>query len=290
MMRAMNRLAAALALATATLAGARGLAFAQGPDAIFDSLTMDRHTPISTLDVDFAYVVYDEPQDVDLTVIGFTIGGQYVTPGGFGGYLSLPLSYLAVDVPFELPPFFTSDSQLAFGNFELGGLYSTSFSDHAAIVVHAGVALPTAGDDDLAASQIVASSPRYGDLVQRIPDSTWLRIGASPMGRAGKLFWRADVGLDLALDEDRTDYSPIFRINVGGGLDLGSAHLLVELVNNVVDDDTPANDEVSSTLAFGARFLAGNLRPGIGLIVPIDFDGPIFDPEFAITASLAARL
>ena len=109
------------------------------------------------------------------------------------------------------------------------------------------------------------------------------------MGRSGKLFWRADVGLDLALDEDpATEISPVFRVNVGGGVDLGSAHLLVEFVTNVVDDDS--EDEVSSTLAFGARFLSGNLRPGIAVLLPVDFNSAIFDPDFAIALSLAARL
>ena len=108
------------------------------------------------------------------------------------------------------------------------------------------------------------------------------------MGRAGKLFWRADVGLDLALKEDdNITYSPVFRINVGGGLDLRTAQLLVELVTDIVDDNI--NDEVNTTLTIGARFPSGNLRPGVGLILPIDFTGLVLDPDFALTASLAAR-
>ena len=280
----MNRLAAALALATATL-GARGLALADGPDAIFDPLTMDRYTPVSKLDVDFAYVSYDEPQDSDFTVIGFTISGQYLTPKGLGGYLSIPLSYLDVGTPLDP---LTDDSELALGNVEAGGLWSKYIGPHTAVVLHAGIALPTANDESVAVFQPAAASPRYGDLVQRIPNSSWFRLGVSPMGRSGKLFWRADLGIDLALDEDTSDISPVFRINVGGGFDLGSAHLLVELVTNVVDDNSA--DEVSSTLAFGARFLAGNVRPGIALLVPVDFNGGIFDPDFAIAFSLSARL
>ena len=53
-----------------------------------------------------------------------------------------------------------------------------------------------------------------GDFVQRVPNSTWFRAGASAMGRFGKLFWRADIGLDLALNEDDViTYSPVFRIS-----------------------------------------------------------------------------
>jgi hypothetical protein len=155
-------------------------------------------------------------------------------------------------------------------------------------VLHGGIALPTAGDDDLQIAQFLAASPRYGDLVQRITDSTWLRLGASPMGRAaGKLFWRADVGIDLALDEDNTPtLSPVFRVSVGGGIDLKTAHLLAELVTAVVDDDS--GDESASTFALGARFISGKLRPGIALILPVGFDRT--DIDFALSLSLAARL
>ncbi|HWO20529.1 MAG TPA: hypothetical protein VNO30_17285 [Kofleriaceae bacterium] len=284
----MTRLAATFVLAAAAVAGAGtgAPALADGPDTVFDPLTMDRHTPESKLDVDFAFVKYDEPTATDLTAIGFAISGQYVTPTGLGGYLSLPLSYMSVEIPLII-----DDSALALGNVELGGLYAQYFSRNAAIVLHGGVALPTASDDDAASFQPLASSPRYGDFVQRVTNSTWVRLGVSPMGRSGRLFWRADVGLDLALDEQENapQYSPIFRINVGGGLDLGSAHLLAELVTSVVNDDD-VQDESGTTLALGARFHSGNVSPGVGLILPVELNGLGFDPEFAIVVSLAARL
>lgn len=279
MLRVMKRITCALAI----VAGAAGLAEAHGPDAIFDPLTMDRFTPLSKLDIDFAYVAYDEPPETDITVLGFTIAGQYMTPRGFGGYLSIPLSYLSID-----PPLLDEDSELALGNIELGGVWSKYTSPHAAIVVHAGVALPTASDENVAAFQFLASSPRYGDLVQRVTNSTWLRVGVSGMGRSGKLFLRGDVGVDLALDEDNAaELSPVFRINVGAGVDLKSAHLLAELVTNVVSDDS--DDETASTLALGARFVSGNLRPGIAILLPVGFD-QANDLDLAIAVSLAARL
>jgi hypothetical protein len=256
-------------------------------DAIFDPLTMDHHTPLSTLDADFAYVAYDEPRDVDVTAIGITIAGQYVTSRGVGGYLSIPMSYLDANGPLLI-----NDSALALGNLEIGGLWSTFLGSETALLFHAGLALPTASDNEIAAYQALASAPRWGDFVERVTSSTWLRLGFSPMGRVGgKLFWRADVGIDLALNEDNpVTYSPVLRVNVGGGIDLGTAHLLAELVTNVLDTNPDANDNTSSTLAIGARFVSGNLRPGIGIILPIDFNAQILDPDFAITLSLAARL
>lgn len=285
---------AALALATAALAGAPGLARANPDvlfaDAIFDPLTMDHHTPLSTLDADLAYVAYDEPNNVDVTVMGITIAGQYVTSRGVGGYLSIPMSYLDADTPFG--QLFPNDSALALGNLEVGGLWSTFLGSETALLLHAGLALPTASDDEIAAYQSLASAPRWGDFVERVTNSTWLRLGFSPMGRvAGKLFWRADIGIDLALDEDNAvTYSPVLRVNVGGGVDLGTAHLLAELVTNVLDTNPDNGDNTASTLSIGARFVSGNLRPGVAIILPVDFNAQLLDPDFAIALSLAARL
>lgn len=284
----MRRFPIALAgFSLAALAAPRPAA-AEGGHSIFEPLTMDHFTPVSTLHVDLSYVKYDEPDNIDTTVLGITIGGQYVTPSGVGGYLSIPLSYLAYQV--DLPaPLGGDDSDFALGNVEVGGIYSKRLDRRASIVLHGGIALPTASDNDLAVGQILASSPRYGSLVQRIPDSTWIRFGVSPMGRTGKLFWRADLGLDLALDEDNTPtYSPVFRVSVGGGVDLGQAHVLAELVNVVTDDGS--DDETTSTFSLGVRFISGKLRPGLALILPIGFDRDAFGPDFALAFSLAARL
>lgn len=280
----MKRIAVIASLAAAA-AAVPASALAQRADAIFDPITMDHHTPVSTLNVDFAYAAYDELPGEDLTVMGFALAGQYVSRRGVGIYGTLPLSYISVDnvapqVPFE-------DSEFALGNLELGGLYSKWLSPSAALVLHAGLALPTAGDDSVAAIQSLAAVPRFGDFVQRVPESTWLRLGASPMGRAGKLFWRADVGLDLALDEDASDVSPVFHLNVGAGADLRTVHLLAELVTSIVDDES--DDEVASTLAIGARFVSGNLRPGVALMLPVGNDRGN-DLDFALAFSLAARL
>jgi len=79
-------------------------------------------------------------------------------------------------------------------------------------------------------------------------------------GRQGKLFWRADLGIDLAIDDDNNagDIAPVFRVNLGGGVDLGGVQLLGELVTDVIDSN--GGDDSASTLAFGARFVSGNLR------------------------------
>lgn len=257
-------------------------ALAHGPDAIFDPITMDHHTPVSTINIDLAYAAYDEAPGEDLTVMGVALAGQYVSRRGVGIYGTVPLSYISLENPV------IDESEFALGNLELGGLYSKYISPHAAVVFHAGLALPTASDEGVAGLQPLASVPRGGDFVQRVLNSTWLRLGVSPMSRSGKLFWRADVGIDLALDEDDpVTYSPVFHLNIGGGVDLRTVHLLAELVTSIVDDES--DDETFTNLALGLRFISGNLRPGFAVILPVGNDrgGGL---DFALAFSLAARL
>ncbi len=259
-------------------------------DTVFDPLSMDRHTPTTTVGIDFGYEQWDEPPTVDdITIFGLTIGGHYMSSSGFGGYLAVPLSYVNID------SLFIDDSELAIGNIEAGVSYAKWLRSDTAIVVHGGLALPTADDDGVGGLQAYASVPRYGDLVQRVPNATWLRLGVSPQGRSGKLFWRADLGLDLAIDDDNNagDIAPILRLNIGGGVDLGAAHLLAELVTDVIDSN--GGDDTASTLTLGARFLSGNLRPGVGLLFPLGFENQGNDGfqeylDFALLLSLSIRV
>lgn len=269
---------------------APSLAFAQkaGEEPTFDSLSMDRFTPRTTVGIDFGYEVWDEGNDQDITVIGMSVGGHVVNAAGLGGYVTVPLSY--IDVRYGIPPFVIDDSDLALGNIEVGGIFTKWLGPSTALVMHGGVALPTASEEGASALQIFASVPRYGDLVHRVIDTTWLRLGVSPMGRSGMFLWRADLGLDLELDDDdgAASISPVFRLNVGGGIDLGSAQILGELVTNIIDSDDDNGDESASTFTLGARFLAGSVRPGVGLLFPVDFDDPFIDQlDFAVVLSLA---
>jgi hypothetical protein len=256
------------------------VAHAEPGDPTFDPMSMDRHTPLTTLSFDLGYEVYDEPANTDINVMSLNIAGQFISRTGVGAYFALPLTYLDYDTPL------VEDSEMALGNIELGGIY-TKFFSRAALVVHAGIALPTAQDEDLAGLQAAGAFTRLSDLPHRVVNSTWLRLGISPMGRSGSFLWRADAGIDLALDEDSTDISPIFHVNVGGGVDLGAVQLLGELVNVFTDDE--AGDDDASTVSIGARFTSGNLRPGLALLFPIDLDAAP-DFEWALLGSLAVRL
>lgn len=275
---AMKRIALFTMLVTSI--AATPAAIAEPGDPVVDTLSMDRYTPITTLNVDLGYEVWDEDDVGDLDVMSLDLAGHFVNNRGIGAYFALPLTFVDVQTPLF------DDSELALGNIEVGGLFTKFFGD-TALLFHGGVVLPTAADGGAADFQGLGAITRMGDFPRRIQDSTWLRLGMSPMGRVGSLFWRVDAGLDLALDEDRSNYSPIMRLGVGGGVDLGSAALLAELVNVIADND--AGDDSVSTLAVGARFDAGDLRPGVGLLLPIDADQ--FEAlDFAFLGSLAIRL
>jgi len=258
-----------------------GTAAAAPGDPTFDSLSMGRLTPISTVSFEFGYEIWDEPDAVDINIFTLNFAGHFVSRRGYGGYFVLPLTYLDLDIPLVI-----DDSDMAVGNVEVGGLF-TKFFGRTALVFHGGFALPTAQEDGAAGYQFFGAFTRLSDAALHVTNSTWARLGFSPMGRSGNFLWRADIGLDLALDEDNNnEYSPILYLNVGGGVDVGSAQLLVELVN-VFSGEDDADDD-GSTLSLGARFTSGSLRPGIGLLLPIDFDGVDF--EAALLASMAVRL
>ena len=259
-----------------------GTAAAEPGDRTFDSLTMGRLTPITTFSLEFGFEVWDEGAFTDIDVYTINLAGHFVGRRGVGGYFVLPMTYLDVSSPlFE-------DSELAIGNIEAGALIAKQFG-RTAIVFHGGVGLPTAQDEGAAAFQFFGSFTRIHDVPLHVTNSTWLRMGLSPMGRARNLFWRADIGLDLALDEDNAvELSPVFHLGVGGGVDLGSVQLLGEFMN-VFADPEDDSDDTASTFAFGARFTSGDLRPGVGILLPLDFD---FAPDFewALLASLAFRV
>jgi len=263
-------------------------ASAEPSTAAVQPFSMDRLTPESAFRVDVGYEVWDTPPGVnDITVLSFDVGGHFVARNGAGAYLSLPLSFLSIDTILG------DESELMVGNLEVGGLYAMRLKHDIALVLHGGVALPTASDSEDAlipgVFQAYASVPRYGDLVQRIVDSTWLRLGGSAMGRMGPLFWRGDLGLDIALDDDNLDaISPVFRLNVGGGVDLGAVQLLGELVTNVYDSD---DDDSASTFTLGARFSAGNFHPGVALVLPLGQERADLDYlDMAILVSLATTV
>lgn len=283
---------ALLLISGPAVAGKKGRNPLPPADAVHDFHTTDRLTPATSFGIELGFEPWDSDnfQPID-TVVGFDLGGHFVSTMGVGGYVVVPVSMISIDDTLLTD----EDTATMLGNIEVGGLYALPVAKTTDVVFHLGVALPTASDDDLIdESQGLASTPRYGDLVQRWPHATYLRIGASPMGTFGPIFWRADLGLDFEIADDddmATDISPIVRVNVAGGVDFGPVDATVELVTNVTNPDDDNADETASTLALGARYDGGTIFPGLALIFPVGFDDPIDSYlDLAIAVSLTARL
>lgn len=257
-------------------------------DRVHDFHSLDRHTAQSTFGFALGYEIWDDNAFIDEGV-GIEIAGHFVSTTGIGGYLVLPLSYIQLEDPLNI---LEEDSELALGNLELGGMFVSPVGADMDLIFHGGVALATADDDGAGGAQALASVPRPGDLVLRWPNTTWLRLGFSPMGRAGIFFWRVDLGLDVELDDDDgagADISPVLHVSAGGGVDLGKADITAELVNVFDDTDDDNDDESSSMLALGARFGAGSTYPGIALMLPVG-DQDIEALDFVLAFSLTARM
>ncbi len=291
----MSEFKASLVLVTAavvapTVATAEPL---RDADRVHDLHSSDRLTPVTTVGFGLGYEIWDGDTPGDPTILGFDVSAHVVSDAGAGGYVVLPLSYLSYADTVIGPLVIEGESEVALGNIEVGGLYVSPLGRRADLIVHGGLALPTADDDGVGAFQALASVPRYGELAQRIPNATWLRLGVSPMGRGGPVFWRVDVGLDLMLDDGdgmAADISPIFRVNLAGGIDLGKADLSAELVTNITDPEDPDADESASTFTLGVRFQGESVQPGFAIVVPVGFDDLADNLELALAFSLVGHM
>ena len=206
---------------------------------------------------------------------------------GWGVYGSLPVARSMSD----------GESTSAIGNVDLGLLYVVE-SPVLSLVFRGGIALPTA-DDDAAGfvTNYFASWARLTDIAQAIPNVTYARFGFSPLFHANHLFLRADLGVDVAISkgDEVTGLEPdtLLRLNIGGGLDLGSVAIMAELVNMATTEDF---DEISAeeedfvhTFAVSARYMGPMLQPYFAVGMPVDTFG-LDAVDFFIGAGLQVAL
>jgi hypothetical protein len=217
--------------------------------------TLDRQSPTSTVSLDASVV-----RTRDETAIGGDLWAHYVHSSGIGGYLAFPVTYVALDGP----------DQTALGNAEGGVLYAHALGEKLHVVAHAGVAYDYE-HQGIAPVQYVAALARQGDLVQRWGFTTWLRFGASALGRDGHLFWRADGGVDLMLDDHEgmgLAIGPIARIGAGAGYSSGPYQFAVELVGMHTDAPTTI-DRTIAMIAVSAAHRVGRWQPGFAVVAPV---------------------
>jgi hypothetical protein len=237
-------------------------AAAQEPttDTPFPTLaTLDRQTDHTSFNSSLGMSFYGDGGP-DLGV-RWDLYGQYVAAQGFGGYLSLPVSYASGN----------DESESGVGNLEIGGLYVAPAGATTDVIVRGGLAIDTSSEDD-AFLHLFTLVPRMTDLVTVASDMTWLRFSASPLHRQGKLFVRADVGLDIAVDEpEGSDIDPFFRVNLAAGVETGAVTVAGELVTiGTTGDVDEGEDRFLHTLALSVSGAAGGVRPYGALILPVE--------------------
>jgi hypothetical protein len=177
---------------------------------------------------------------------------------GFGGYGVVNINYVSAD----------GDSETGIGNLEVGGLYVLPGSTP--IILRGGLVLATADEDD-ASPNVVGFLARFNDLPQNFASTTWLRLSGHPIIRSGNLFFKADVGLDIPIDDDDTGIDTLVRLNVGGGIETGGVAIMGELVNVYSTDDDLLGDQLVNTIAVTARFMqGGQFQPAVTLMLPLD--------------------
>ncbi len=174
------------------------------------------------------------------TLARLGVHGQWVNARGYGGYASLPL--LRVEA--------NDYAQSALGSLELG-LVSGRGRGTLRNVVRVGMVVPTAQSPFLPGGGVAA----WGTLVRPSDyatgvSGTWLRLSTSPMLARGRWLARADVGVDVALD-DATDFAGIGRANLGIAAVLGQHQLGVEGTFQVLAGDGFA--EYSHTVGLSYR-------------------------------------
>ncbi len=201
----------------------------------------------------------------DATGYRLDLHGQLITLGGIGGYATIPVLFGSVDTGNG------SESDSAVGNLELGALYALQLPLQT-VVLRGGIALPTNRSDDFNTDYAVLLN-LFSDLTNLAlvaPKTTTLRLSASVGGQTGLFYYRGDLGADLFLDSPGNNPDPILRINVAGGLDLGSAAAGIELVTLANTDDTTGNESFVHTLALTGRYTQGPVRPGLAIGFPLD--------------------
>jgi hypothetical protein len=241
-------------------------------------VTLDRQDDSSRLGGELSYLFLPN-NNGGATSMRFDLHGQYVTPTGVGGYISIPFAYLSGG----------NQSDQAVGDLDVGAIYAVRLANpNTKLFLHGGLTLPTM-KNSVTSAEIdgVASGARLSDVYLAVPEGTSLRLAISPTMRSGQLFLRGDFGLDANLSAaSGTDISTVLRFQFGAGIDFGTAALMVESTNLYA---TRNNGGWINTAALSARFDAGTVYPYAALVIALDDDARATMDE-ALTVGLEGRL
>lgn len=199
----------------------------------------------------------------DGSLTHYRLGGQYVSPDGFGGFFAFSGARAGEG----------DDEEWGASNLEVGGLYrgDNLGGGNAAVTFRVGLVLPTADEDDddgQLINTITLLRYRPSDLITAPPDMTSARIAVAPTWRTGDFFLRGDLGVDLVIDQpdESSEIDPIYHLDVAAGVrkDRISGALGISTVGSTGDED----EGHFHAFTVGGQYDAGPVTPHLSVAVP----------------------
>jgi hypothetical protein len=241
--------------------------------------TLDRTADDSGVSADLSLVIPDGDFSMDGFATRLDLQGQYVAPQGYGGYANIAISkaFMSTDQADVQGLVDEINDQTAIDNIELGGLYHRRLDNGIDLAGHVGLVLPTASDKAGFLVNALTGQRRLADIAQILPDTMWLRLGATPTMHFGDFFVRADVGADIPVDdtsgegEDAINVDPLIRASVGAGYQRDRLSATAELVNVASTGDADdLGDRFEHTAAVSAQYDLGAVAPSVAFVMPLD--------------------
>jgi len=231
-------------------------------------LTLDRMDGTTRFGIQVGWDKLDQTSLSNGFLMRYEPYGQYVLPGGAVGlYGQVPISHT-----------FNSNGPDSGGlaNIDIGGFFMPMHNQD--LILRGGLILatgPGTGNTD-AVSNIVANYERMTDLLQVAPGFTTIRLSASTLQQKDMLFFRADVGFDLAVDKPAAATTNVyFRGNAALGIRATGVDVTLELVNIAAVNGTVRSgslaDRFFHTAGFSLR-TQGENQFHIGSVFPLDSD------------------
>jgi hypothetical protein len=201
---------------------------------------------------------------------------RHVDRSGWGAYLNLSGSQAMVNAGMfdgqrvEKNQMSSAQSEGGVGNLEVGALRAFRRGEPLKLVAKAGLVLPTASREAATAS-FAAIQPRVTDFATATHSLLWTRMSVSPIGRVGDFFYRADVGLDLPVNDDEAHW--LARVNLGAGYELGHVDLMAELVSV---GEIAKRGRFLPTAALTASYDFGRFAPTLTIGMPLYRQSSLF--------------
>ena len=258
---------------------------------------MDRATGANGVAADLSFVLDTSDSDMGGFANRLDLHGRYAHESGFGGYGAVGVSktFLSSDDPFGEMFADMINEETALTNLEIGGLYRRDLRDDLSVVARVGIALPTASDGAGMLANFITQQGRLVDLPLALPDTTTLRLGVAPAFRRGAFFARADVGLDVVLDQPAAsdpmstgELDPLAHASLALGFQLGKLTTAAQVVTVATTGDVDdSEDRFMHSATVEARYDLGRVAPSIAITTPLD--DSMRGDLLAITASIAAK-